>query len=486
MSNIYSINQKIGAICLVASAECNLKCKYCEISKSKDITYSIELQKKIKDAFENGSFLDNIQKTLSTLNQNLDNIHRMTFWGQEPTLSLNSFRKNIKDWFNTFPNIDNIFFSTNGGTDPQIIYNFIKDIDEIMTHDIQIGIQFSYDGEWACKNERYIDPNLIKAHCQQLISLLNSTHLNHVFLQIVWHGVVSFDLISHVLSTNTIKEYVQDLDETIFNASQANHNIKCKIYPITLGLEQPYKASTDDGLALATFIEKGLRSNIEENLHFYNPIRNLLMTLMGRSNFEEQVFDDNIWMKNIIDMFNGVELSKVLNKGHACGSYDYELKIMYDGTLIGCQNFLFNIDKEHIIDNDVIVRKVKENLIDHNFFINVINQQIKKEDIQKVLDRFSLLHFSSFLTTYQSIINTLIMLANAGQISSEYLNNKEKLFKHAFMIVRYNACFFNHLITTGSTFLEPISLCRVLCNGALDLAEQEYYHKKLITRKLVS
>ena len=72
MSNIYSINQKIGAICLVASAECNLKCKYCEISKSKDITYSIELQKKIKDAFEDGSFLDNIQKTLSTLNQNLN------------------------------------------------------------------------------------------------------------------------------------------------------------------------------------------------------------------------------------------------------------------------------------------------------------------------------------------------------------------------------------------------------------------------------
>lgn len=486
MIDLYLTKQKIDSLCLVASAECNLKCKYCEIAKSKDSTYSIELQKNIKSAFEDGSFLINIQKTLKALNQDFNKIHRITFWGQEPTLSLNSFRKNIQEWFNTFPNIINFFFSTNGGTDPHIIYNFIKDVDSIVTHDIQIGVQFSYDGEWSCINERMIDPNLIKKHCKELIELLNNTHLNHAQIQIVWHGVVSFDLIKYILESNTIKNYIKDLDNTVFNASQWNHNLKCKVYPITLGLEQPYKASTDDGLALTTFIEKGLRPDVEQNLHFYNPIRNLLMTLMGRSNFEEQVFDNTKWIQNIIDMFNGVDLTRVLNKGHACGSYDHELKIMYDGTLIGCQNFLFNTTKDHIIDSDPMLRQVKENLINHNFFINLANSSSSIEDINKVLDRFYLLHFSSFLTTYQSIVNTIIMLATAGQASQEYLTNKEKLFKHAFMIVRYNACFFNHLMTTGSTFLEPISLCRVLCNGTLDLAEEEYYHKRLVTRQLVS
>ena len=486
MLDLYLTNQKINSICLVASAECNLKCKYCEIAKSKDATYSIELQKKITSAFEDGNFLNNIQKTLNALNQKFSNIQRITFWGQEPTLSLNSFRKHTKDWLNTFPNLINMFFSTNGGTDPQIIYNFIKDIDSNIIHDIQIGVQFSYDGEWSCLNERMIDPNIIKKHCHELIELLNNTHLQHVSVQIVWHGVVSFDLINYILKSNTIKDYVKDLDSTVFNAFQLNHNIKCKVYPITLGLEQPYKASTDDGLALTTFIETGLRQNVEQNLHFYNPIRNLLMTLMGRSNFEEQVFDDNRWMQNIIDMFNGIDLTRILNKGHACGSYDHELKIMYDGTLIGCQNFLFNTTKDHIIDSDPMLRQVKENLIDHNFFINLTNSSSTIEDIDKVLDRFYLLHFQSFLTTYQSIVNTIIMLATAGQASREYLTNKEKLFKHAFMIVRYNTCFFNHLMTTGSTFLEPISLCRVLCNGTLDLAEEEYYHKRLFTRQVVS
>ena len=46
------------------------------------------------------------------------------------------------------------------------------------------------------------------------------------------------------------------------------------------------------------------------------------------------------------------------------------------------------------------------------------------------------------------------------------------------MIARFNMCLFNHMITTGSIFLEPIHLCRVLCNGALDIAEQYYINSK--------
>jgi len=61
-----------------------------------------------------------------------------------------------------------------------------------------------------------------------------------------------------------------------------------------------------------------------------------------------------------------------------------------------------------------MLRQVKENLIDHNFFINLTNSSSTIEDIDKVLDRFYLLHFQSFLTTYQSIVNTIIMLATAG------------------------------------------------------------------------
>ena len=70
------------------------------------------------------------------------------------------------------------------------------------------------------------------------------------------------------------------------------------------------------------------------------------------------------------------------------------------------------------------------------------------------------------------------MLAISGQASPEYLTDREKLLKHGIMIAKYNSCFFNHLITTGTIYLEPIRLCRLLCNGALDIAEKEYFKKR--------
>jgi hypothetical protein len=51
------------------------------------------------------------------------------------------------------------------------------------------------------------------------------------------------------------------------------------------------------------------------------------------------------------------------------------------------------------------------------------------------------------------------------------------------MITKYNSCFFNHLIATGSAFLEPTRVCRLLCNGALDIAEKWYSNHILKNKK---
>ena len=469
MIDCYEIKEKYSAICLISSAGCNLNCKYCEISKSKDHSYSDELQQKIKTAFEDGSFLLNVSKTYQILHQDFNNITFLNFWGQEPTLTLDSFRTRLEDWFNTFPNINEIFFSTNGGTDPEIIYNFICDIDKIINHDIKIGVQFSYDGEWSCLHERMIDPNLIKEHFSKLVNLLNVTQLKYAHVNFSWHGVLNFNLLYHLLETNGIDEYLYDLDNIAFWGSNLIRNPNCKVFPLTLGLEQPYKASVDDGIALKTFLEKGLRTELKYKFYIRNPIRNLLENLVGRINSNNNIFKDNLWIQLLIDTFNGKKIDRA-----TCSSYKTELKFMYDGTILGCQNFLFNTTKDHIIDTNPVMQSIKENAIDHNLFINFNNSNLTIEDIDKVFIRYKNHHTTSFLTAYQSILNMIILLATAGQASNEYLINKEKLFKHALMIARYNVCLFNHMITTGSTYLEPIHLCRMFCNGALDIIENEY------------
>jgi len=47
-----------------------------------------------------------------------------------------------------------------------------------------------------------------------------------------------------------------------------------------------------------------------------------------------------------------------------------------------------------------MIQSVKENLINHNAFINFMNPNLKIEDIKKVFDKFEVFHEKSFLTTY--------------------------------------------------------------------------------------
>ena len=110
-------------------------------------------------------------------------------------------------------------------------------------------------------------------------------------------------------------------------------------------------------------------------------------------------------------------------------------------------------------------------------FINFNDPNLTIENVDDVFSKFDEFHNFSFITYYHSIVNSMIMLADAGQISPDYLTNKEKLFRHALMVSRYNICFYSRLITTGSMFIEPTYLCRLLCNGTLDVAEMHYEYE---------
>ena len=390
MVDSYNVKYKYNSICLVSSAGCNLRCKYCEISRSKDSSdYAANLQNKIKQAFEDGSYLKNVATTYRKLNQEFENITCINFWGQEPTLTFDSFRTRLDEWFDTFPNINYIFFSTNGGTDPLFIYNLIADIDKTINHKIQIDIQISYDGEWSCKEQRMIDPAIIKQNYNELINKLNAIKLKHVKVTFTWHGVLNFELMHHAMDNNLIGDYLKDLDNIAYWSNELITNPSCSAAPTTLSLEQPYKASTEDGILLANFLNLCLRENLKQKFHFANPINTLLKQLVGGINFTTGILLDHKWITTLFNTINNEQycFGDNLFEGTFCGSYRTELKVMYDGTLVGCQNFLFNTEKEHINEPNAVNYSIKENLIDKKAFINLTDDNINVEDLDKVFKK---------------------------------------------------------------------------------------------------
>jgi hypothetical protein len=121
-----------------------------------------------------------------------------------------------------------------------------------------------------------IDPELIKKNYTTLINLLNSIKLKYTKVRFTWHGVLNFELIKHVLENNLIGDYLKELDYIAKWSNDLIINPKCEVTPTTLSLEQPYKASTEDGIMLANFFELCLRENVKQKFYFANPINTVL------------------------------------------------------------------------------------------------------------------------------------------------------------------------------------------------------------------
>jgi hypothetical protein len=146
--------------------------------------------------------------------------------------------------------------------------------------------------------------------------------------------------------------------------------------------------------------------------------------------------------------------------------------MLYDGTIIGCQNSMYSTSEENLKENDPYLKSIKLNLIRNKEFFNPIENN-DLDSYEKIFDIFR--HGKdSFLTVFQSTLNMMLFLGEAGQIDASYLVNKEKLLKHALFLCLYNSCFYNNLITTGSHYLNGDGTCRLLCNGVLDFAEQVF------------
>lgn len=472
----YNIQQKYNSICLISSCSCNLNCNYCVIAKSAAHSKDRDsIQQKTIQAFQDGTFLNNVVNTYQQLGQDLLNITCLNMWGQEPTLTLPYLTEHLEDWFLKFPNINFIEFSTNGGTDPNILYNFITKVDNIINHGCRIHIQISYDGEWSCLHQRLIKPELIKNNIKTLLGKLNETLLKRTIVKFEPHGVLNFPLIKHLMETDTIADYLIELDNTCYDLQSINLNRFCDIGGHTLSIEQPYKASSDDGMLLYTFLKKSLMVEKTLNLKRPSAIHPLLVHTIGGLNEKDKVLIDDKWKGNLQNTLNNSRnIIDTFWEGTSCGSYRTELKFKYDGTIVGCQNLVFDTDKNTLNETDSMLRAVKESLLDHDYYINLINDSSSEESIKanfKIFDTFN----SSFMATYQSIINMMIFLAEAGQIDNSYITDKDKLFRHALIVSRQNPCFYNHLTSTGSHYLESTGVCRLLCNGVIDLAEQEYF-----------
>lgn len=478
----------VQGLSLITSMGCNLKCEYCRISQSVNSS-SAGLQQATIAALQDGTYRENVKNVLYKLGQSPMAISSIAFWGQEPTLTLHHITDHLEEWFELFPNWSNCMFSTNTVAHMDRIVDFCVKLNATTKKPFDLNIQLSYDGDYSTDNLRGVNSSIIHANVVYLLTELNKHTFDKLNIRLHHHAVLSLDLLSKLQNAQALAEHNRNLKKWATELAALNNNSHIVLLSdVDIGLENPVEASTEQGMQLDYLCRLDNRLNPEAeygDLFDYKPITpSVSEQLYGsfmqtfdsiahcmRNDFHIDNLDMTLNLMTQDPIFKN-EFLNHLNPTLYCGNGVSELKIMYDGTLINCQNHMFERDADLIPNDGSLINSVKRSLAQHNYYINPLT-----ETDQRVVDRyFDLFHcckFKSLPLMYRSAVTTMLYLVHTRQIDESYFD-EQKLYKHALILAINGACSYNNQVMTSSIFLRHSGYIRFMCNGFLDQAINFY------------
>lgn len=467
-------NLKIEALTVITSCGCNLNCEYCHIAQGVN-SDSARLQSETIKALQNGDFLNNIKKSLARIEQSPGEIKMLSFWGQEPTLTLHYITEHIEDWIHTFPNCHGIMFVSNGVAYGNRIVDFLIALDKALNYEFKVEIQLSFDGTESTDNIRNADSKKIYDNISYILSELNKYNFKFLKVGFYFHGVVSINLLKRLNSQEKIINYYKNLNNWAYDLYSINLNKNVEVHPLVgIALENPVDASTEEGLLLANFYKQSIRihpSNFKfENSHRqewtintllsqYTHCINLIMEGTGFDNLD-QLLQRCVEDKQFFDM-----IARKISLLSYCGNSYGELKLMYDGTIINCQNSIYDRDVNFIKKEENMDSYVKQAQATHHYFVNLLTDS--DEVLQKHFELFRLSKENSYPFIFETTAILMFWLSQAHQIDESYTDLR-KLITHAALLAYFNCCYYNNYMKTGSMFLRSTGFIRFFCNGFLD------------------
>lgn len=479
-------NNIIRGLSIMTSCGCNLNCEYCRIAQSVNAG-SATLQHNTIKALQDGSFLTNVTNALYRCEQSPKTVDSIAFWGQEPTLTLHIMAEHLQEWFEVFPNWSNCMFSTNSIDHMDRIIAFIAAAEQHTKQPIfRLDLQLSYDGEYSTEKFRGADASKIHNNVTYLITELNKLKLDKVTVHLNFHGVLSMELLKDLSNLDALYQHAFAAKKwgEEFQKLNTNKNVLIPTRGIDLGIENPVNASIDDGIRLRNFGDLSKRIPLKE---LYPELTSHNYEQMGPVTLHESLyggaamilerfveFCDNHRIPNLRELVHLIaeneqartDLFTMLNMALYCGNGVAELKFLWDGTLVNCQNHIYETKADLLpIDNNDLVASVKRSLALHDYFINPLTAT--DYELDRYFDLFHSCKYSSFEFVYRTTITLMQFLVETGQIDESY-KNTEKLLAHALIVSTLNCCSYNNQVTTGSLFVRPTGFIRLWCNGHLD------------------
>lgn len=412
-------------ISLLFSANCNMKCKYCDVNNSTvDLrVYNNELRENI----ENGNYYNNIINSLGHLKYELTDI---SLWGLEPTINIDLFDKIIIPLLDYYENCNNLMLSTNAFLGYGSMEKFIKALDAYK-RPIKLALQFSLDGPTWIN-----DASRRKGATERTIKMIEETiiksqDLTNCTLELSLKPTLDCHFMDLL---NQDEEKFQDYFKFFYDLTQhyaeINHN--CHIQGPAMPsptLVIPHYHTVNDGYIFRDFIKNCRKyDNGQYGVPFF---RQLLDRLNNNLNGD---IDYNL-----------------------CSSGLYTVSLDYKGNVYGCHNLY----------TEAYDSKGKKSVLDGHTSLTTSS----KRDLQK---KQLLIH--RYVESREAFMDIICYgLAREGQIDPRYLKDY-RLKRLLYILVNGMYCCYGQLDTTKSIWIPTTSYFKLLGNGAVEELVR-YLHK---------
>lgn len=454
--------KKIESISVISSSICNLNCSFCYLHSNQ--AYK-EFHKLVHEAWNNGTYLKNIEQTLNSLGYSPLEITHFQLWGGETLLGIIDISNNLTEIYELFPHIEKWSLSTNFTKNIEEFVNFLIELNKIANPNTNIFLQLSIDGppgEFTeqghnGKWEIYQD-NLLK-----FTSLINNIKLENLTINLVIHSTINKDLYLKTFTNyDNMKNYMQYMYNFLNTIKQSCISASFRVeqnfvYPT---MATPYNDTSEDGKKYALALK--LWDEVYQK-EFSNLIR------IAIPNFSEGtgMFDkDQPYIKGNLE----------------CGEGKSALTINYDGSLCECNGSFIHYFQPYLneFNNEKYKNEYQEAIIHNKMsYFNPINKNDKDIERQKWAVHQGGYRYNN--TTYIHMLMSLgKQMAKSGQILSKYQYDETLLFKHCWILLDCLSCSRNNIAETHIPYLTPVGALRRYLNGAMDII----YEKQITLKRL--
>lgn len=434
---------QIIAFSILASGKCNLNCKYCFLHKNKSLSAIDNL---IQESWENGSYITNIQNTLTKLHVNFKDIKYITIWGGEPLLNLTNFNNSIIKLFDIFPNIQSFWTSTNFNINISELIHLLTNIDKSANNNVKFKLQLSIDGTYY-KDGHNIPIEVYKKQLKDFIEQTLNINFKKIKIEINFRPTISEeDFLNLFFNEEQLNNYILYMLSLVdyINSFAINKNISF-INNILPTAAYPSKSTTLDGIKFT------------EALQIWDQIKNKYdLTESLSDNGVGRMIDYNLFKNN-----------------YECRNLLQDITILPDGSITCCVNSFLN-------NFDLYINELKEQndiegqykvLTEKPYSFNPLT--MSDEEINKKL--FLIQHViknNSSTYTYFAL-KMCEELLQVNQISNNYNHNKDLLLKHITLIGANLGCMFYNLHETQLPYLNSPSTFRKYLNGVAEYIETQ-------------